>query len=207
MVAWHKRYFARGIAAARLLAILGIVGAMFSSGCGDVTTAPQTTPTSGTTSSTGSSSSSSRDAIDATKVKWLIGDPLSMKVNTSVDFKVTSFTGHEFPTICYTTADTSSWYGDASGITNGSLYVIINVDGTLYGAGIEYNLTGTNGRCSTMENYQGEPPFIQGKIPPVSTYYPKSGETVYFMLTTLIPEWQGGAGPKERSQIVKATFP
>lgn len=194
-----KKHLSRGVAAAWLMGAAGIAGMVLTSGCGDATTA--------TTATSTSSKRDSGDAIDPATVKWLIGDPLSMQVNTAVDFKITSFTDHEFPTICYSTASTSHWYGDASGITNGSLYVILNVEGTLYGAGIEYNLSGTNGRCSTMENYAGEPPFIQGKISPVSTYYPKSGETVYFMLTTLIPEWQGGAGPKERSQIVKATFP
>jgi hypothetical protein len=197
-----KSRFPVAIAAAWLLGIAGITGAVLSSGCGDASKV--TSPT--TTTGTGTGTASSRDAIDPTTVKWLIGQPLSMTVSNSVDFKITSFTDHDTPTICYK-ANTPSWYGDSSGITNGSLYVIINENGTWYGAGIEYNLSGTDGRCSTMENYAGEPPFIQGKIAPVSTTYPKSGDTVYFMLTTLIPEWQGGAGPQERSPIVKAIFP
>jgi hypothetical protein len=197
------RRFSRAIAAAWLLGTVGIVATV--AGCGEVTTTPTDQPTTTKPAPTGTTPS--RDAIDPSTVTWLQHVPTTWTLTSNTNFAITSVTNPVIPTICWDQNIPTNWIPDPSGITIGNLWILVKISGTWYGTPVEWLITDQSfSRCTTMENYEGQPPFIQTKSNPIASYYPQSGEQIGFMVTSLPHPW-GGSGPLERSQIVMTTYP
>lgn len=102
------------------------------------------------------------------------------------------------------------WAGfrrDDAGIC-GTMWVIARIDGAWRAAGWEWLLPDTS--RSTTEANPGEPPFVQTKAPPTNAWYPKAGEQVCWMVSTVTGSWDGppeSVQPPERSPIVCTTWP
>ena len=90
----------------------------------------------------------------------------------------------------------------------GTMWVVGRINGIWHAAGWEWLLPETS--RSTTEAYPGQPPFIQTKCPPLNGWYPKSGEEVGFMVSTISPGWDGPPSSMqraERSPIVVVRWP
>jgi hypothetical protein len=77
---------------------------------------------------------------------------------------------------------------DPTGVI-GTMWIIAKIDGLWRAAGWEWLLPDTT--RSTTEAHPGEPPFIQTKVGPTNAWYPRSGEEIGFMVSTITPSWDG----------------
>ena len=90
----------------------------------------------------------------------------------------------------------------------GTMWVMARINGIWHAAGWEWLLPETS--RSTTEAYPGQPPFIQTKVPPLNGWYPKAGEEIGFMVSTISPAWDGPPASMqraERSPIVVTRWP
>jgi len=154
---------------------------------------------------------SGSDAIPMSDVSFtgIAGSAKEYK-KISTNFKITSISNPTIPTICWKLTRPSNWGAEEpKHLTFGLLWIIIKVKGQYWSAPSEWRITETVlDRCTTMENHADQPPFIQGKGEPVSSYYPTAGETIWFYVTSIPPAMSGPAvRANERSNIVSATWP
>lgn len=201
-----KRRFSRGVAAAWLLAAVGIAGAVISSGCGDVTTTQ--VDTGGKNDPTAPPSSGGNEAIDLSKVIWVHGGqdigswPVTAKLG-SVSFERGAYVcsdGMSWP---------SSWSSVGTRKVNANHVVLAKVNGQWYGGAWEA-MNRDIGRCRPMETItKGQTarygPFGQVEQDPFWTWRPQKGEKIGFLITSWIRS--GVKKPTGRSNVVVVEWP
>jgi hypothetical protein len=143
-----------------------------------------------------------KDAIDPGSITWLHSSPADYRVTATLsDIRV-----YLPQTIAWQWTH-PAWPGTpTTPSVIGTMWVIGKVDGRWYGAGWEW-LT-ENLSQATTEALPGEPPFIQTKAHPLNAWYPRAGEEVGFLVSTITPSWSGVPNsPNERSPIVTIRWP
>ena len=144
--------------------------------------------------------------ISAADVTWAYQNVSGWKVTAKLT-GVTVTNGSPAPTICFTRDYPATWPKDPNaGITDAEMWVIAKVDGKWHGAVWEGVLVGGS-QCSTTEAQAGQAPFIQAGSAPVDSWFPKSGEKVGFMISTIARGAAPSPTPNERTQIMLVTWP
>jgi len=158
-------------------------------------------------SSSAPSGGSSKDAIPASSVTWAYQNVSGWPIKAKLSNVTVSGGSSVAPTICWDRTYPASWPGDPNGgSTDAEMWVIAKVGGQWYGSVWEGVLVG-NHQCSTTEAQPGQAPFVQAGTDPVNAWYPKSGEKVGFMVSTIARGAAAGNTPNERTQIVEVTWP
>jgi hypothetical protein len=152
----------------------------------------------GTGGGGGTGGGNSADAIDISQVTWLDA--------SAADFTVTATLSNiqiNYPTISWDWTHPSSW--PVENTVTGNLWVFAKIDGRWQAATFEWLRPTTD--HSHLEAKTGEPPFIQAKASPISAWYPQHGEELCFMASTMTRNGIPSGSPRERSPIVKTTWP
>lgn len=202
-----KRCFSRSVAAAWLLAAVGIGGVAISSGCGDVTTAQL--ENAGNNNPTSPSTSGSDEPVDLTKVTWVHGRGQDIAA-WPVTAKLGAVT---FERGAYVCSDGMSWpeswsdYGTRG--VDANHVVLAKINGQWYGGAWEA-MTHSIGRCRPMETITKKQtaqygPFGQVEQDPFWTWRPVKGEKIGFLVTSWIRT--GVKQPTGRSHVVMTEWP
>jgi hypothetical protein len=142
------------------------------------------------------------DDIDPATVTWLHPNPSAFKVTATLSN--IRISGNN---ISWSWSHPTSWpaYGVDGGGVIGNHWVFAKIGGRWYAATWEWLRSTTS--SVTLEAKSGEPPFIQSEASPISGWYPQSGEEIGFMVSTCVRGGIPAGSPKERSLIVKTTWP
>lgn len=147
------------------------------------------------------SAESSGDAIDANSLKWLHPNASDWEISSTVtSVSVTS------SLICIRHTKAGGW--PVRDGLEGNPWIVAQVGGTWYAANYEWLRSGQV--CKGLGVPSDYPNIAKAlgphiKIPPLSSWVPKSGETVYLFVTTLARA--GVRSSDERSNIVKVIWP
>ncbi|HWR97700.1 MAG TPA: invasin domain 3-containing protein [Candidatus Methanoperedens sp.] len=87
----------------------------------------------------------------------------------------------------------------------GNMWVFARIDGRWHAATWEWLRSSTN--RVTLEALAGQPPFIQASDGTISAWYPKHGEKIGFMASTICRSGIPRGSPNERSPIRLTTWP
>lgn len=172
-------------------------------GCGDVTTTSTTTSaTAEGTSATGGGTS--LDAIPVSEITW-DGDqnPSTWTPVTKIDSIDIQNATSSAPTICWNWTQPASW-PLKDGKSCGNNWIIVKINGVWHATPWEHLPKGDS-VCRTTEALGGQPPFIQG-YGPIASWYPKTGEEVGFMNSTIARGDRLPGTPYERTYVYKTTW-
>lgn len=141
------------------------------------------------------------DEIDANSLVWLHPNAANWPI-TSTTTNVSVSKGQ----ICISHTKAGKW-PVLSGV-EGNPWVVGNVNGTWYAGNYEWLRPGQTCKSLGVPNENPDTAHALGphiKISPLNTWVPKSGETVYFFVTTL--NRAGLSTSDERSNMVKVIWP
>ena len=141
------------------------------------------------------------DAIDATGLKWLHADASNWKVSSTVTSVSVSSTQ-----ICINHTKAGGW--PVRDGLEGNPWIVAQVNGTWYAATYEWLRPGQVCKGLGVPNDYPNIASALGphiKVSPLNNWVPKSGETVYFFVSTFARA--GVRSSDERSNIVKVIWP
>lgn len=145
------------------------------------------------------------DAVEISTVKFNGGDPSGYKLTANL--KEVTLTGGSTGAVkvCWKW-DVPSWPTRTKSVIGNQWVGYKDSSGTIQ-MGVWEMIRAEAEVCRTSEAKDGEPPFIQAHGP-IGSWNPSSGNEVYFMQSTPTRGVDAaGDVTKERSQIVKVTYP
>ncbi len=138
------------------------------------------------------------DAIPVSSIVWLHDSPAAFPLTATLsDVRVT------LPqTISWRWTAPADWPEDGNGVI-GNMWVCAKIDGRVNCATWEWLRRTTTAKAT--EANPGEPVMIQTKVAPLNAWVPRSGEEVWWLVSS--PCRAGCKGVKGRSAIIAGVWP
>jgi len=152
--------------------------------------------------------SNTGDAIPISSIKFYDSSPAKFKVTATLSHvSVNAPGGSSGPvTVCWDwTHPPWNTYGSKS--ATGNMWIIVKINGQWSAGTWEWMAPKMdNHACRVTEALTGQPPFIQSNGP-TAQWYPKSGEQIGHMITTITRGGIPSNSQNERTPIVVTTWP